>query len=408
MAIIYESIQKCRICDNRILEEVLNLGAQPLANSICDPKDSKLPGIPLRLLFCSECKSVQLGESVNPQNLFSKYVWVTGTSQAAESHSKYFFHKALSHGNTEKPYVVEIASNDGTFLKPFKEADCKVLGIDPANNIAEIAVKNGIPTLVEFFDESIANQLVKDEGLAEIIIARNVIPHVKEIHSVIEGISILLDDNGIGIIEFHDAGLILKGLQYDSIYHEHLFYFSLQTICFLLKQHGLHVYDLTSSPISGGAWMIYFSKHNQLKTSTMNRIEEQETSNGVNRIESWIDFADKTKQHKYKLQEIIYNQNKKILAYGASARSSTLLNYCEIDNNHISSVIDKNPLKHGMLTPGSHIPIISFEQGIKDMVKENKILLLAWNFENEIISDLKSHNFNGEFIIPLPNQTRIR
>ena len=287
MAIIYESIQKCRICDNRILEEVLNLGDQPLANSICDPKDSKLPCIPLRLLFCSECKTVQLGESVNPQNLFSKYVWVTGTSKAAESHSNYFFHKALSHSNIEKPYVVEIASNDGTFLKPFKKADCKVLGIDPANNIAEIAVKNGIPTLVEFFNESIANQLVKDEGLAEIIIARNVIPHVKEIHSVIEGISILLDDNGIGIIEFHDAGLILKGLQYDSIYHEHLFYFSLQTICFLLKQHGLNVYDLTSSPISGGAWMIYFSKRNQLKTSTMKRIEEQETSNGLDRIESW-------------------------------------------------------------------------------------------------------------------------
>jgi hypothetical protein len=408
MALLYESINKCRICDHQTLEEVLNLGDQPLANSLCDPKESKLPVIPLRLLFCSECKSVQIGESVNPQNLFSKYVWVTGTSKAAENHSHYFFHKALSHNDKIKPYVVEIASNDGTFLQPFKGAGCRVLGIDPAKNIAEIAVNNGIPTVVEFFNECIANQLVNDEGLADIVFARNVIPHVKEIHSVIEGIKILLDNNGTGIIEFHDAGMIIKKLQYDSIYHEHLFYFSLKTICYLLKIHGLHVYDLVSSPISGGAWMIYFSKQNLLKTPAMRKTEEQEKSNGLNSIECWVDFAVKTKQHKYKLQEMTYNKNKKIIAYGASARSSTLLNYCEINKNHISLVIDKNPLKHGMLTPGSHIPIISYGQGLREMAEVNKILLLAWNFEDEIISDLRSQNYNGEFIIPLPNQPRIR
>ena len=408
MALIFESIKKCRICDNQLLEEVLNLGDQPLANSLCDHKESNLSVFPLRLLFCSECKSVQIGESVNPQNLFSKYVWVTGTSKAAESHSHSFSQKALNHCKKREPYVTEIASNDGTFLQPFKAAGCRVLGIDPANNIAEIAVENGIPTIVEFFNEDIANQLVNDEGLADIVFARNVIPHVKEIHSVIEGIKILLDKNGTGIIEFHDAGMILKKLQYDSIYHEHLFYFSLKTICYLLKKHGLHVYDLDSSPISGGAWIIYFSKQNLMKTPTVRKIEKQEKSNGLNSIESWIDFAEKTKQHKYKLQEMTYNQNKKIIAYGASARSSTLLNYCEINNSHISFVIDKNPLKHGMLTPGSHIPIISYEQGLREMAEVNKILLLAWNFEEEIISDLRSQNYDGNFIVPLPNQIRVR
>jgi hypothetical protein len=140
----------------------------------------------------------------------------------------------------------------------------------------------------------------------------------------------------------------------------------------------------------------------------MKRVEEQETITGLNTIESWIDFAKKTKQHKLQLQELTYNRGKKILAYGASARSSTLLNYCEINHSHISSLIDKNPLKQDLLTPGSKIPIISFEQGLKEIAKEDTILLLAWNFEEEVISDLQSHHYNGNFIIPLPNQPRIK
>ena len=140
----------------------------------------------------------------------------------------------------------------------------------------------------------------------------------------------------------------------------------------------------------------------------MKRIEEQETTTGLNKIESWVDFAEKTKKHKFQLQEMTYNQVGKILAYGASARSSTLLNYCEINRSHISAVIDKNPLKQGLLTPGSKIPIISFEQGLREMVEDDKIFLLAWNFEEEVISDMRSHHYNGQFIVPLPNQPRVR
>ena len=408
MKVIYETTKTCRICGSGHLEELLNLGDQPPANSLYDPEDSTPPLVPLRLMFCKECTTVQIGESVNPQYLFSKYIWVTGTSKTAVEHSHYFFKKALSRSGKEKPYVVEIASNDGTFLKRFQEIGCRVLGVDPAENIAEVAIDNGIPTVKEFFNKDVAHQLLIDEGLVDIVIARNVIPHVKEIHSVIEGIYILMDQNSTGIIEFHDSGVILKELHYDSIYHEHLCFFSLKTICFLLRQHGLHVYDLVSSPISGGSWIIYFSKKNQSKSEAMKCIEEQEEKKGLNTIESWIDFAEESKQHKYKLQEMIFHHGKKILAYGASARSSTLLNYCEINHNHVSAIIDKNPLKHGLLTPGSRIPIISFEQGLREMVGNDRILLLAWNFEEEVISDLRSYNYTGEFIVPLPNKPRVR
>jgi hypothetical protein len=140
----------------------------------------------------------------------------------------------------------------------------------------------------------------------------------------------------------------------------------------------------------------------------MKCVEEQEETKSLNTIESWIDFAEESKQHKSKLQEMIFNHGKKILAYGASARSSTLLNYCEINNNHVSAIIDKNPLKHGLLTPGSKIPIISFEQGLREIVENDRILLLAWNFEEEVISDLRSYNYTGEFIVPLPNKPRVR
>jgi hypothetical protein len=408
MTLIYKTTKTCRICTSLHLEEILNLGDQPPANSLYSPEDLSPPCVPLRLMFCTECKTLQIGESINPQYLFSEYVWVTGTSKTAVEHSRYFFQNSLSRSGKTKPYVVEIASNDGTFLKRFQDAGCLVLGVDPAKNIAKTATEGGIPTVAEFFNEDLAHQLVNEKGMADIVIARNVIPHVKEIHSVIEGISILLGQNSTGVIEFHDAGLILKELHYDSIYHEHLFYFSLNTICFLLNQHGLHVFDLVSSPISGGSWIIYFSKKNHPKSEAMKRIEEQETTTGLNKIESWIDFAEKTKQHKFQLQEMTYNQGGGILAYGASARSSTLLNYSEINHSHISAVIDKNPLKHGLLTPGSKIPIISFNQGLKKITEEDKILLLSWNFEEEIISDLRSQHYKGQFIIPLPNQPRLR
>ena len=294
------------------------------------------------------------------------------------------------------------------FSDVFQENGCRVLGIDPAENLAQAATEAGVPTLARFFNQELAGELLESEGSADIIIARNVIPHVKEIHSVVEGISMLLDENGIGIIEFHDSTLILDQLQYDYIYHEHLFYYSLASIGSLLYQYGLTIYDVARSPISGGSWVIYFSILQKEKTSTLKHLEQVELKTGVNSLERWFEFSDKVRAHRKQLREIVCGSGTKLLAYGASARSSTLLNFCGIGNQHVSAIIDKNPLKKGLLTPGSRIPVICYSEGL-ELLKDKKIvLLLAWNFRKEIVNDLKKAGYQGQFIVPFPGESQIQ
>ena len=385
---IFETITSCRICESENIKDVLDLGNQPAANSLYRPDESPPPSVPLRLIYCEECSTVQLGETIEPEYLFGEYLWVTGTSNTANLYSHIFAENALKRSTNQRPYVVEIASNDGTFLKRFIENDCKVLGIDPAKNIAKLASDNEIPTLPEFFTVDLAKKLVEENGKSDIVFARNVLPHVKNIHSVVGGIRTLLNDRGVGIVEFHDAGLILEELHYDSIYHEHLFYFSLKTINQVLEKYDLHVFDIMKTPISGGSWAIYFSKDIKEKTLNVLMAEEHECQTGINTYDCWVEFASRVKSHSKHLKKMIANSNNKIPAYGASARSSTLLNFCEINSNHVSVIIDKNPFKQGLMTPGSDIPIVSFEKGLQQIENSETILLLAWNFKDEIIGDL--------------------
>ena len=404
MSEIYETIECCRICGSDNIEEVLDLGEQPPANSLYRSDEKRPPDVPLRLMYCQKCSTVQLGEDVDPEYLFGEYLWVTGTSATAEQYSHEFAKKALSQvvDQNKSPYIVEIASNDGTFLKRFIEKGCKVLGIDPAKNIAELAVKNGIPTKADFFTLDLAERLVEKEGKADIVFARNVIPHVKEIHSVIGGINTLINEGGVGIIEVHNAGLILEELHYDYIYHEHLFYYTLKTISGLIERYGLHVFDVMLSPISGGSWVIYFSKNKKEKTKELIKHEKKELENNINSYHRWVEFSDQVTVHSEELKQMVMQNDKKIPAYGASARSSTLLNFCGITNKHISVVIDKNPMKNGLMTAGSNIPVVSFEDGLKEIKSSEKILLLAWNFQDEIVQELREAGFSGKFIIPLP------
>jgi len=407
---MYKTIKKCRICKHNNLKSVLDLESQPPANSLYLKGDDPAVEVALRLLYCHNCSTVQLGEDVNPNYLFNNYLWVSGTASGAEKYSYQFVKKALKkiEGlSSEKPYVIEIASNDGTFLKRFIDSNCKVLGIDPAKNIAELANNNGIPTIAEFFTLDLANELIGKDGKADMIFARNVIPHVKEIHSVIAGISALLKNNGVGIIEFHNANLILEEVQYDYIYHEHLFYFTLKTMSDLLERHGLFCYDLSSSPISGGSWVVYFSKNKKLKSKKILELEAKELHSEINSYDHWLLFSENVKKHAEKLKKLVNDNDNKIIAYGASARSSTLLNFCGINSDQISVIIDKNPLKQGLLTAGSNIPIVSLEDCKEELKSATKILLLAWNFKEEIIDELKSLGFTGEFIIPLPGDPRI-
>ena len=306
---IYTTIVSCRICEASELRDILDLGDQAPANSLYRDIEEAPSSVPLRLIFCGNCSTVQLGEDVDPGYLFSQYLWVTGTSKTAENYSYKFANEALAKIESQSiknPYVVEIASNDGTFLKRFIENDCKVLGVDPAKNIVDLAVKNGIPTICNFFTVDLANEIIKKDGKADIIFARNVIPHVKQIHSVIDGINTLLNNDGVGIIEFHNAGLVLDEKHYDYIYHEHLFYFTLRTISVLLQRYGLNVYDVMYSPISGGSWVVYFSKRKITKSEKLIELENQEEENAINSYERWLEFAKKVEIHSEKIKQIVF------------------------------------------------------------------------------------------------------
>jgi 2-polyprenyl-3-methyl-5-hydroxy-6-metoxy-1,4-benzoquinol methylase len=406
---IFEEIKNCRICDSKEITIFMDLTDQPPANSLRSELSENLQNVPLQLMHCSKCSTVQLSATVDPKYLFSHYVWVTGTSKTAHEYSKFFSTNVLERSKVEKPLVVEIASNDGTFLKDFATKGCQILGVDPAKNIAEMATQAGVPTMAEFFNLNTAQIIKGKYGNADIVFARNVIPHVKEVHSIIEGIANLLKEDGLGVIEFHYSQIILDELHYDSVYHEHLFFYSLQSMIFLLKQYGLKPFDLTQSPISGGSLVIYFSKNQRDLSPQLTDALTQEKEKKTNDLQTWQNFSAACEKHAKELYSIVkeYKSKGPVIGYGASARSSTMLNYARLNSEVIDCIVDKNPLKHGRYTPGTNIPIISFEEGKKHFNKCGSILLLAWNFEKEITEELRANGYTGSIIVPLPNAIRI-
>jgi len=401
----YKLIDKCRISDSKKLVNVLKLSNHPLANSLKINKKELEEKFPLSISFCEKSSLLQLNETVNKEILFDHYVWVTGTSQTVQDYANTFTDRLIAFAAPEQDdLVIEIASNDGTFLKPFlSKGFSNVLGIDPAKNIAEIANQSCINTLPEFWNSSLANQIVSDKGQAKVVFARNVIPHVSELLDVINGIKIVLKKDGVGIIEFHDVGKILKELQYDSIYHEHLCYFSIQSMTYLLNLFELNPVHIEKSPISGGSRVIYFSNKHRQKSSKLQEAIIEENNNNVNELYSWQEFAKKTTTHRKKTLDILESMNgKTIVGFGSSARSQTYLNYCGINSEQINAIIDNNSLKQGMYAPGSSIPIVDFEQGMA--MSPDIIFILAWNFRDEIVKQCKMYGYTGDFLVPFPNE----
>ncbi len=400
---------KCRLCFSEDIEKILDLGTQPLANSLVKIKNAKQKKFPLIIFFCKKCKAAQLTETIDPNFLFKEYFWTTSTSSAAKKFSKNFYKKLINLKNKKKPLVVEIASNDGTFLEPFKNNGHKVVGIDPAKNICNIANKKKIPTINSFFNLKISNIIQKNYGEADILFARNVIAHVKNIHELINAAYNLISKDGIFAVEFHYAKKILDDLQYDSIYHEHLFYFSIQSLKKLFKTHRFNLFDGFKSPISGGAMVLIFSKKKVKKTKRFQILEKIEIKEKVNTIDKWKKFSNKVEKHSLEFKkeiEKINFKNGKIVAYGASARSSTFLNYTKIGQDFIYLIGDKNPLKNNLYTPGTKIKIICSKFFLKEIKKYKIILLLAWNFKDEILKEFHKHGFSGKVILPLPKKIK--
>ncbi len=397
-------IKQCRACQSRQVVQFLDLGSQPFANALLDPDFKEEKKYPLSLSYCKDCSLVQLDYTAEPEELFSNYFWVTSTSSTAREYAKQFYQNVKKYIKNDQRYVLEIASNDGTFLKEFKEHGYEVLGVDPAKNIARQANEQGIATRVDFFQKAVAKDIVKEKGYPSVIYARNVLPHVADLRGFVEGLACCCGDDNLLVIEVHYSGKILDELHYDSIYHEHLHYFTLNSVMNLLKHHGLYVFDVSLSPISGGSVVLYVSGKEKESSCFLKTMLAEEEKLGYNTLDKWETFAKTVEKHREKLLAIIKSrlkEGKQIVAYGASARSSTMLNYCGIGKEMIPTVIDQNSLKQGHLTPGSHMLIRSAELVLEE--KPDVILLLAWNFKDEIIDILKNqYGYKGEIIIPLP------
>lgn len=403
------TIDRCRICDRPAIQPILDLGPQPLANSLRKDRAEVLPVFPLILCRCDACGTVQLTETVAPEVLFGHYVWVTGTSEGARNYSRVFCERLVRHAPARPLFVVEVASNDGTFLRRFAERGDRVLGVDPARNIAAAASESGIPTVAEFFGLAVANEIVDREGHADLVFARNVLPHVADVHGVVAGIAHCLSVEGTGAIEFHRADVILEELHYDSIYHEHLYFHSLDSIRRLLERFHLHPFDVTTSPISGGSWAVCFSKTRRPPTAGYCAAAAQEARLRIAEAGPWQEFARRSERHRRLLRRLVEArkaEGKRIVGYGASARSSTMLNYCGIDYRFLDAIVDRAPLKHDTYTPGTDVPIVPPERAFA--LKPDVVLLLAWNFRDEILSQIRAeHGWAGEVIVPLPGDPAV-
>lgn len=402
-------IECCRVCNSKNITEFLDLGKQPFANSLVVNLNERENFYPLALTWCSDCNLVQLTHTADPTDLFSNYVWITSTSKTAREYSKIFYNEIISRTESlDKSYVLEVASNDGTFLQPFVQGGYNVLGVDPAENIVDIAVANGVPTKCKFFGVEAAEEITEDFGQARVVIARNVLPHVANLHDFVKGLQMCLEDEGLLVIEFHYAMRIYKDIQYDSFYHEHLCYFTLKSIERLLNQFNLFVTDITESPISGGALVLYVKKKKE-ESPIVQSYRDSEKKTKLNELSGWKNFAKRVQFHREQLLKIltkITDETGPVVGYGASARSSTLLNFCGIDTRFVSMIADQNLLKHKKYTAGTHIPIDSPEEVMKK--NPEYVLILAWNFSDEIMRLLKDkYNYTGKCILPLPKNPKI-
>jgi len=363
---------------------------------------------PLCVYVCDNCFLVQLPEFEKPENIFKNYAYFSSYSSIWLEHAENYVDMMIKKFDfNEKSVVIEIASNDGYLLQFFKEKNIPILGIEPAVNVAKVAKEKGIPTITKFFGVNTANELKKEDKLSDLIIGNNVLAHVPNLNDFVEGLKILLKSTGIITLEFPHILQLIEKNQFDTIYHEHFSYLSLNTIKRIFEFHNIIIFDVEEIPTHGGSLRIYakhkINKNFEIKNS-VNDLLEKEKDFGLLNLSFYLEFSRKVELVKKELIEFFNNtkQNgKKIVCYGAAAKGNTLLNYCGIGKENIEYVVDINSYKQGLYLPGSHLHIKKPEEIKKD--KPDFILILPWNIKEEIMKDISFiHDWNGKFVIPIP------
>jgi len=400
---------RCRLCDSRLEHVFVDLGSSPLCQTVIAPEqlDEMEPHFPLHVLVCGECFLVQLREYVSPENIFREYAYFSSYSTSWVAHAKAYCEMIKQRlGLGTDSLVVEIASNDGYLLQHFLPLGVPVLGVEPAANVAKVAIEKGVPTLVDFFGFDLAGTLAAEGRQADLIVGNNVLAQVPQLNDFVAGLARLLKPEGVITLEFPHLERLMAENQFDTIYHEHFSYFSLVTIERLAARHGLRIIDVEELPTHGGSLRVYLAHAGSARPTekSVPDLLAREHRLGFRDIASYTSFAEQVRRTKRRLLSFLIeakNAGKTICGYGAPGKGNTLLNYCGIGPDFLDFTVDRNPYKQGQFTPGMRIPILPVEA--IDAAKPDYILILPWNLKDEIVQQMRHvAEWGGKFIVPIP------
>jgi SAM-dependent methyltransferase len=400
-------IANCRSCGGNDLRVILDLGSQPIANALLGEEELSRPEakFPLAVAFCPACALLQVTETVPPDVLYRRdYPYFSSSSPALLKHSAEHVEALVAKYELgPRSFVVEVASNDGYLLRNFVERGIGCLGIDPADGPVTRANDSGVPTIHDFFGSQCAEKLASEGKLADVMIANNVVAHVDDINNFVAGFARLLKPTGIAVFEFAYALDMVERCEFDTIYHEHLFYHTLHGLTPLFRRHGLYLNDVERLPIHGGSLRLTVSRKST-RSAQLDALFAHEAALGVDKVSFYNDFAERVRSLRGSLADLLLSEKakgKRIACYGAAAKGATLVNYLNLGENFFEFVADANPYKHGKYMPGQRIPIRHRDQLMAD--QPDYVLLLVWNFAGEVMRQQATYRERGgSFIIPVP------
>ncbi len=398
----------CIVCVNTNVELFLDLGSTPLANKFLSKEKlgQPEPSFPLRVGFCHSCHHVQLTEAVPPGAMFDDYLYISSASDTLKAHLFDISDIVVKRFHLgPKDLVVDIGCNDGTLLSGFKRHGVKLLGVDPAQNLAVFTEKLGIPRHVGFFNSATAKELVAKYGHASAMTATNTFPHIPALQDFVKGISLMLAPGGVFVIEAHYLIDILDQGAFDTVYHEHVSYWALGPMRRLFEQHGMEIVNAERVPLHHGQLRVSVQRQGEGKVQpAVREILEMEDRRGLNNFETFKAFSRDVQRIKSELTKTISDlrqAGKRVVGYGAPAKGNTLLCFLDLGTDKLDYIADKSPLKQGLYTPGLHVPVVPPERLLAD--QPDYVLLLAWNFVDEILAQqAEYHHRGGKFIIPVP------